>query len=269
MMDNPGSELWFIYPALGWGVAALTVCGVALTILCGVLTAKALRLDRASGLIFGGAVAICGAAAALAVSSALPDNERNRATTALAVVGVTVWSTIAMVGYPMIATALAMSDHQAGVFFGAAIHDVAQVVGAGYMVSDHAGETATIVKLMRVACLVPVVACVGWLAMREGDARGRGERGLGLSASLFPWFLIGFLALSLLASSNAIAAEQLTHISIAAKALLVTAIAALGCKTSLVSLCRIGLRPLVMLAIPTLVLACAVIAALTLWPAQL
>lgn len=248
--------------SLGIGVAGLVVLSVICTIACGVATARILKVDLSSGAIYGGAVAICGASAAMAISAALPDTERNRATTALAVIGVTILSTIAMMAYPVIATAIGMSDHAAGVFFGAAIHDVAQVVGAGYMVSETAGDTATIVKLMRVACLVPVVAVVAWLASRRLSSKG--DDGISLAKpSLLPWFLFAFLAFSAGASSGAVAEPVLEGISGAAKVMLVTAIAALGCKTSFSALLQIGAKPIAMLTVPTLGLMVGVLLCLT------
>ena len=252
--------------ALGVPASVLAISGVGATLACGVLVAKALKADRDAGLIYGGAVAICGASAAMAISSALPDTERNRATTALAVVGVTVLSTIAMVVYPLISHSLGMDDHSAGIFFGAAIHDVAQVVGAGYIVSDSAGETATIVKLIRVACLVPVVACVGYIALhRTGEAGGKVTDDQTWPAIL-PWFLVGFLALAAIASADLLSQSALDGISACAKALLVMALAALGCKTSLGSLMRIGMKPVVMLTVPTMRLAAFIVGALVFAP---
>ncbi|MBB3034874.1 YeiH family protein [Alteriqipengyuania lutimaris] len=249
---------------LGLATVLLAMSGVAATLACGILVAKALGLDRASGLIYGGSVAICGASAAMAISAVLPDTERNRATTAVAVVGVTVLSTIAMVAYPLIATALGMSDHQAGIFFGAAIHDVAQVVGAGYTVSDLAGETATIVKLIRVACLIPVVGGMTWLAARSVGAASEGA-GRAMP-SILPWFLVGFVVLSAIASSGVVPEAVLDGVSGAAKIMLVTAIAALGCKTSLTALLRIGVRPVLMLVMPTLALMTGILACLLALP---
>ncbi len=239
--------------ALGWPVLVLCLIGVAFTLAVGCVSARILRSDTASGLLFGGAVAICGASAALAISAALPQTRENESKTLLAVLGVTALSTAAMVLYPLIATQLEMTDKAAGVFFGATIHDVAQVVGAGYMISDTAGETATMVKLVRVACLVPVVAIIAYLmssksgACADEIASGR--------VNILPVFLIGFVALSIVASSGLVPPLVLEGLASAGKALLVLAIAALGCLTSLQSIWRIGWTPVILLVIPTLALA--------------
>ncbi len=107
------------------------VVGVATTIGLGVVAARRLGLSRSFGVLSGGAVGICGASAALAIASVLPRERDSERDTILAVVTVTALSTIAMITYPMIATALGLDHVRAGIFLGGTIHDVAQVVGAG------------------------------------------------------------------------------------------------------------------------------------------
>lgn len=157
--------------AAGVEVVFVILAGVALTIAGGVVLARLSGRSLPFGLLAGGAVAICGASAALAIASVLPKTDPNHERdTIFTVIAVTALSTLAMILYPIIGAALGLSDHAMGVFFGATIHDVAQVVGAGYSVSDEAGATATFVKLLRVALLVPVV--VG-LSVVFGKGRAR------------------------------------------------------------------------------------------------
>jgi len=73
----------------------------------------------------------------------------------LTVIAVSTLPTLAMVAYPTIARWMALDPHKAGIFLGGTIHDVAQVVGAGYSMSQETGDTATLVKLLRVAMLLP------------------------------------------------------------------------------------------------------------------
>ena len=120
----------------GSEVLLITLCGVALTITMGLALSRFLGRGTRFGLLIGGAVAICGASAALAISSVLPKGESLERDTIFTVIGVTALSTLAMIVYPIIANAMDLSEIATGVFFGATIHDVAQVVGAGYSVSD-------------------------------------------------------------------------------------------------------------------------------------
>ena len=117
---------------LGWQPVVLVVVAVALTSGVSMIVARAMGFQSLFGLLSGGATAICGASAALALAAALPGHPQKERATLFTVIGVSALSTLAMIAYPMLARWLGLSDHAAGVFLGATIHDVAQVVGAGY-----------------------------------------------------------------------------------------------------------------------------------------
>jgi uncharacterized integral membrane protein (TIGR00698 family) len=238
---------------LGWATALIVVLGVLGTIALGIGMARALKLSPTFGVIAGGATAICGASAALAISSVMPKSESKQAETVLVVALVTTLSTLAMIFYPGLSVLLGFDDHQAGVLFGASIHDVAQVVGAGYAVSDEAGDTATIVKLFRVTLLLPVVLLIGIVVGRGGN----GEGGFPL-----PPFAIAFAALVLFNSVVALPAPLLAGAESLSRWCLVAAVAALGMRTSLADLGRSGPRPLVAVFAATLGLLVFITAAL-------
>lgn len=234
--------------ALGWPVLALIAAGVVATILAGMLIGRFGGLTRAHAVLSAGAVAICGASAALAIASVLPagkDHERN---TILTVAGVTALSTVAMVFYPLLVGLLGYDDVTAGVFLGATIHDVAQVVGAGYIVSETTGEISTLVKLIRVACLVPVVLAISMLAQRRraaGDAR----------EPLLPLFLVAFMALVLANSLGWIPTDLRAALTPVSSWFLLTAVAALGVRTSLAALAEVGPKPVLVMVGQTAFLA--------------
>ena len=164
--------------ALGAGPIAMVVLSVALTIGFGIVLARMFGYRNRFGVLTGGAVGICGASAAMAIAAVMPahpdDNVKERATI-FTVIGVSTLSTAAMVLYPMIVTALGFSGEHAGVFLGGTIHDVAQVVGAGYGMSKETGDVATIVKLLRVAMLLPVILVIT-LSYRKRHTAGRRAR---------------------------------------------------------------------------------------------
>ncbi|MBS0429217.1 MAG: putative sulfate exporter family transporter, partial [Proteobacteria bacterium] len=137
--------------ALGWPPVLVIGISLVLTICVSMAVARLMGFNVLFGLLSGGATAICGASAALALSAALPPHPQKDKATLFTVVGVSALSTLTMVLYPLLARALGLDAHTAGVFLGATIHDVAQVVGAGYGMSQAVGDTATLVKLMRVA----------------------------------------------------------------------------------------------------------------------
>ena len=160
--------------ALGWQPVALVVTLIIVTISVSVVVAKLIGFQRLFGMLTGGATAICGASAALALSVALPNHPQKEKATLFTVIGVSALSTIAMIVYPMIAQWLELSPQHAGIFLGATIHDVAQVVGAGYSMSTETGDTATVVKLMRVAMLLPVIVCAAMITRMQGSTESGG-----------------------------------------------------------------------------------------------
>jgi uncharacterized integral membrane protein (TIGR00698 family) len=246
--------------SLGGASLALTAGAVVLTILCGVLLARSARLPVAFGVLTGGSVGICGASAALAIASVLPRHPEHERDTVMTVVAVTTLSTIAMVVYPAVIAGFGLDERTTGVFLGATIHDVAQVVGAGYSVSPDAGDTATIVKLFRVALLLPVVLVVSFAVQRRAAATP--EPGIG-RPPLLPAFLVGFAALVALNSAGGLPPVAQSGLQEASRWCLVAAIAALGTKTSLGDLARVGWRPVAIIVGETVFVALLVLAGLT------
>ena len=234
--------------ALGWGTIGLVIASVALTIVCAILAARALKLGNAFGTLTGGAVAICGASAALAIASILPKHKNAERDASFTVIGVTAMSTLAMILYPIVVGALGWDNHAAGIFLGGTIHDVAQVVGAGYSVSVDTGDTATIVKLLRVAMLLPVCIVIGLALHVRGSEAAH-------AAPVLPWFAVAFAVLVAIASTGWIPAAVIDFGSVVSRWFLVTAIAAIGMKTSLKSLVDMGLKPVMLVVVETLFLA--------------
>lgn len=234
--------------ALGWGPVILVLGSVVVTILVGVVMARMAGFKTPFGALTGGAVAICGASAALAISTVLPSHERKEQATLFTVIGVSALSTIAMVAYPMVAHALGFSDHATGLFLGATIHDVAQVVGAGYGVSTEAGDTATVVKLMRVAMLMPVIVVLA--AMYRNQQPAGGER-----PPLLPWFVVAFALLVVVGSLGWVPAIVQSSGNDASRWCLVIAISAIGLKTRMVEIMTVGIRPIALMVGETLFLA--------------
>ena len=238
-------------------VAFFCVCAiVALTIGAGMLAARRLGFDTAFGTLAGGAVAICGASAAMALATTLGEKRVSQAQLTLVLVGISAMSALAMVMYPLIAHVIGMSDSRAGFLMGAAIHDVAQSLGAGYSYSNDAGDIAAIVKLTRVALLAPVLAIAAlFLPRDEGKTRGPG----------IPWFVIGFFLLAGLNSIATIPAIAATVAEKAAAALLAAAVTATAIRSPLAQLLEAGPRPLMVILAGTLtIFSLALTAALTL-----
>ena len=236
--------------ALGSNTALMVVAGVLLTILFGWLFSRFSSTEKYFGLLTGGAVAICGASAALAIAAVLPRGPNHDRDTSFAVIGVTALSTIAMVVYPVIVGVMGFNPHQAGIFLGATIHDVAQVVGAGYSMGKDAGDTATIVKLLRVAMLLPVILVLS-LMFRERAQAGTNA----MRPPLLPWFAVAFGILVALNSFVAMPKQLLVVAGDASRFALVLAISAIGMRTSLKELTVLGMKPVLLMVAETVFLA--------------
>lgn len=231
--------------ALGAAPFLALAAVMAAAFLAGVGAARAVGQSRYAGILAGGATAICGASAALAIYGVIGKQRLSQAQFALTLVGVSLASAMAMSVYPLIAHDLGLSDRQAGFLIGASIHDVAQAIGGGYAFSDAAGSHATIVKLARVALLAPLVALVSlWLGPGEdGAAGGSVWRRLAL-----PWFIVAFLAMLTLNSLAPLPAQWTANLLGLSKGLLLLAVTATAMRSRLELLLDAGWRA----TVPTL-----------------
>jgi uncharacterized integral membrane protein (TIGR00698 family) len=236
---------------LGWVALAAILAIVALTMASGVLASRKAGFGAAFGALAGGAVAICGASAAMALATTLGERRVNQAQLALVLVGISAMSAAAMVLYPILCHHLGFDDRQAGFVLGAAIHDVAQSLGAGYAFSPGAGENAAIVKLTRVALLAPALAVTGYFFPGEGG---------GKSALRLPWFVVGFFVLAALNSTGVVPVQVGQGAATIATGLLVCAVTATGIRSPMQTLLQAGPKPLLIIvgaSVVALILSCA------------
>jgi uncharacterized integral membrane protein (TIGR00698 family) len=248
--------------ALGLPIAILIVLSMAVTLASGFAFARFFGQDEGYGALAGAGTAVCGASATLATATVLPNYNGKEADVVFVVVAVNALSTVAMVLYPPLCTWLGFDPHTTGVMLGGTIHDVAQVVGAGYAVSEPVGNTAVIVKLFRVFLLLPVVLAVGWWFARSGAHTGDAKVPV-------PVFALVFLALCIINSvmpwSPALAsiyAPIKAALGQASTWGLLLAIAALGLGTSLSAIGALGWRHMATVTGTTLVILTVVTAGL-------
>ncbi|TRW96210.1 putative sulfate exporter family transporter [Paracoccus sp. M683] len=243
---------------LGGPAIALVIGGVIATILFALVVTRFVGRSWRFALLTGGSVAICGASAAMAIAAILPKHEKSERDLVFTVLSVTVLSTVAMVLYPMIANLFQFDARDSGIFLGGTIHDVAQVVGAGFSISPEAGEAATLVKLIRVSMLAPVVLCFSLVIRQiglEGPATGN-------RPPLLPGFVLGFLALATLNSIGLIPTIIADFAGALSRWALLIAIAAVGIKTSLGRMVEVGPAAIVLLIAETAFLGIFIIAGL-------
>lgn len=243
--------------ALGWQPVAMVVISVLASITFGIIMARLMGFKAFFGLLSGGAVGICGASAALAISASFPQHPLKERATLFTVIGVSTLSTLAMVLYPLVARWLALDPLQAGLFLGGTIHDVAQVVGAGYSMGQETGDAATVVKLMRVAMLVPVIGLATWMTHVQAKRQALHADGSAAPQNKppLPWFAAAFVVLVVINSLEILPAVVSQTGSQISQIFLVAAMAAIGMKTHLKDILSVGWKPVALMVLETLFLA--------------
>jgi len=252
-------------------LVALVIVAMIATILLGIAAARLLGKNAGFGFLTGGSVAICGASAAMAIASILPQHEKSDRDLLFTVLAVTLLSTIAMIAYPVLAEILNLGRLDSAVFIGGTIHDVAQVVGAGFSISQEAGETATVVKLIRVAMLAPVIVFASAVIRVSGMGATASVASAGETSGretrrgrppLLPLFLCGFLFLAVLNSFGLVPAWLSEAGGTASRWALLTAVSAVGLKTSLRRILEVGPRSITLVVLETVFLGAIVLAGL-------
>ena len=249
---------------LGFATAVLVMVAMAATTATAMMLARWLGCSDGYGALSGAANAVCGASATLATATVLPAYKNKDADIVFTVVMANAISTIVMVAYPPLCILFGFSPRQTGIMLGATVHDMAQVVGAGYGVSDTTGDVAVIVKMFRVLLLLPVVVTIGWWFHRKETRdrhNGHSAETAAVAAPPVPGFTVAFLVLCVI-NSILLSIPALNPVYLPIKHLLsqisswglLIAIAALGLGTSLDQLLRVDWRQLTVFLAATLLI---------------
>lgn len=236
--------------AVGWSAFAglLGIMGAAFG--TGVIGARIIGEGRYAGILAGGATAICGASAALALYSLIGRDRLEEARFTVTLLAIAMASALALTFYPALAVALSLTETQAGYLVGASIHDVAQAIGGGFAISDEAGLKATVIKLARVALLAPVVALVA-LCIDGEKPKAQGSLAFWRRLSV-PWFILGFFAMVGLASAVSVPPRIAAAGLDLSKFLLLLAVIATAMRARLSLMIAAGWRPFFPVALATL-----------------
>ena len=232
--------------ALGLPVVAMIVTTLVATLLSTLWFGQRIGLGRPRSLLIAIGFAICGASAVAAMQANAEADEDDVAT---AIAMVTVCGTVAMVAVPLLAAPFGLSDEQVGVWAGASVHEVGQVIAAAGPAGSAAVAAAVVVKLTRVLMLAPVVVGVSLLRHRSG-AQIEGGR-----PPLLPMFVLGFLVCVVVRSTGVVPDSVLDVIARVQTIALGAAMFGLGAGVHLVGLIRTGGRALAVGAVSTLVVA--------------
>lgn len=267
-------------PGVQWGSRSLLYIGVALlglridpgdlsqvspaasvfvlaalfaTLAFGCLISKLFKESREFGFIMSGAVAVCGVAAAAAICAAMPDSRSRDRELAITIAAITALSTVAMLLYPLIATALSLAPADAGLFIGGSVHNVSQAVGAGYSLSPETGDITVIFKLLRVSALLLVMLLVtyisGTVSTLQNPTLAKKIR------SFFPRFLVVFTVLAALNCFGIIPSAIASAGAQAANWCLIISLVAIGMKTNLREVLTHGRKPLLIMTLTTVFMA--------------
>ena len=221
--------------AIGAPALAVVVISTAAALLFGWWIARRLGVGEKLGLLLGVGGAVCGASAVVAAESVV-QGEKQDAAVAIGVI--TLLGTIGIVVYPLFGHALGMSAMVYGVWDGASLHEMAQVVAAGFGVSDEAARVATVVKLARIALLAPIVLYLGWSLRHQHRAAGRAH------VAPVPWFLVVFVLCAAVNSLGWLPASAITQVRRADLWLLCVGMAGVGLQAGFSDLLSAGLRPI-------------------------
>lgn len=212
---------------------------VGVLVLGTLIGTKLLKLDRDTAMLTSAGSAVCGAAAVLAFESTLKAAPHKAA---VAVATVVLFGTISMFLYPILYQAgwFDLDPRSFGIFLGGSVHEVAQVVASASNIDAATTEVATIVKMTRVALLVPVLIILGFWLQRVAMAKA--EAGAPRPKLPIPWFAIGFLVLALINSANVIPPDVLKTLRALDIFVLTMAMTALGIETRFAQIRQAGPR---------------------------
>jgi len=224
------------------GARGILVIGGTLvcTFLFTVWLGRMIGVDRRLAELIAAGTSICGASAVIATNTVTEAHDED---VAYAVACVTVFGSIAMFVYPLLPGLLHLNPHAYGLWAGASIHEIAQVIAAAYQDGQQAGEAAAIAKLSRVAMLAPVVIILGILAARRTNNEDCSRGGAKVP---MPWFVLGFVALVGVNSVITVPAGAKALIVSVTTFLLSMALAAMGLETDVTKLRAKGIRPLIL-----------------------
>ena len=214
----------------------------------GYFIGRALGLNwKLSNLISAG-TGICGGSAIAAIAPTIEADDND---IAYAMSATFLFDMAMIVLFPIMGRALGMTDEAFGIWAGTAVNDTSSVVATGYAFSEAAGDFSTMVKLTRTLAIIPTVVVFAFvqLNIKRKEALAQAADGSTLKANfsiakIFPWFILGFLAMAVAASIFPIPAQAVSMTKRLSKFLMVCALAAIGLNTSFKDMKKAGVAPM-------------------------
>lgn len=208
----------------------------------GALIGKALGLNWKTSSLINAGTGICGGSAIAAIAPVIEATDMD---IAYGLSATFLFDTVMIVVFPLLGRAMGLSDAAFGLWAGTAVNDTSSVVATGYAFSEAAGDFATMVKLTRTLAIIPAVLVFAAIQLHLKKKVQTENPGVKVRISkIFPWFILGFLAMSALTSLGLIPAAVASVLKTVSKFLMVAALAAIGLNTDFRSLCRSGAKPM-------------------------
>jgi len=205
------------------------------------IAGKLLGVSSSLKSLIGVGTAICGGSAIAAIAPIIEAEDRD---ISYSISTVFLFNIAAVFIFPPLGHIFGLSDHGFGLWAGTAINDTSSVVAAGYTYSSAAGDFATIVKLTRTTMIVPIaIAFAAAVSIKKKRASAEGGANFSF-VQVFPWFILGFLAMSLLTTTGWVPVHVMGWVKDAGRFCIVLALSAIGLKTDFRSMIKTGWRPL-------------------------
>lgn len=221
---------------------AVMLSTLAAALLVAWLLGRLLKVDRKLTSLVGVGTGICGGSAIAAIAPIIDADDDE---IAFSISTVFLFNVVAVIIFPLFGHLLGMTDEGFGIWAGTAINDTSSVVAAAYSYSQQAGDVATVTKLARTTMIVPIAIAFAFMVSRRASGdNGDADRGSRLNIMrIFPWFVLGFLAMALLNTFGVLGATA-PHFSLAGKLLITIALAGVGLGANLRKIVKTGPRPI-------------------------
>lgn len=218
---------------------------------------KLFDLPKGLSVLLSVGTTICGTSA-IAVTAPLIKAKQEE--TSYAIGTISLWGLVAILFYPKLAQFIGVSDVSFGIFAGTAIHATPQVIGAGFIFSELAGKTATAVKLIRNCFMAPLAFLIALWHTRRSH-QGQKEKGARLQwTKAFPWFLFGYFFMAALSTQGYLREAGIRAFNDTGRFLILLGLAGIGLNTVFSSFKSVGLKPLIVGLLGSVVVAgCSIV----------
>ena len=241
---------------VGGQTLALMVFTLTITFGTAFVAGKLLKIDPKTNILIGVGTAICGGSA---IAATAPVIRANAEEVARSISTIFLFNVIAAFLFPLLGHILGMSDHTFGLWAGTAINDTSSVVAAGYAFSNEAGSLAVIVKLTRTLMIVPITLVLAIYTSRNSPKHHENDKSNEsyTMGKIFPWFVIGFVAASIVNTFIPMPQGMGASIAQLGKFIIIMAMAAIGLNTNVIKLVKSGTKPILLGSICWLALSLA------------